>query len=99
MTNPTEQRPLRGEDLEKAIEETIQEVEKWKLSVIKNQNNTISKNNNRQVNHLSIVGGVRKVEYYPSKGTFYSNGIKGKCRLVRGVGLRDAIELAKNGRI
>lgn len=97
--NTLKERPLRGEELDKAIAEVIQEAEKWGLSVIQRQNNTTNKNNSRQVNHLTITGGVRAVEYYPSKGTFYSNGIKGKCRLVRGSGVKDAIELAKNGKI
>lgn len=88
-------KPLIGKALDLAIEETILEATKWGLEVIKRKNNTTNKNNERQVNHLTITGGKRTVEYYPSKGTFYSNGIKGKCRMVKGVGLRDAIELAK----
>lgn len=93
------ERPLRGKELEMAIEVVIDEASKWGLEVVKHKNNTIHKNNDQQVNHLTITGGVRNVEYYPSKGTFYSNGVKGTYRLVKGTGLRDAMEVAKNGSI
>lgn len=94
-----EAKPLNGQDLIDAVEATIVEAKKWGLEVIKRTNNTINKNNARLVNHLTIEGGERVVEYYPSKGKFHSMGVRGKSKTFKGLGLKDAIEFAKNGKL
>lgn len=64
------------------------------LSIIEHVNNSGSK----EVNHLSIIGGVRRVEYWPTTGTIYANPeghwpkfVAKKCSVT------DAISLAKCG--
>ncbi|MDC9620844.1 hypothetical protein PSI22_04190 [Xenorhabdus sp. XENO-7] len=51
------------------------------------------------VTHISILGGKRRVEYYPTTGMVYSNPVKdiySKVRLPK-AGIRRAIKLAKTG--
>ena len=50
--------------------------------------------------HVTIIGGVRKVEFYPTTGTVYANPVKGEFRQVRikKSNVETAIKVAKFGR-
>lgn len=50
------------------------------------------------VTHIIILGGVRRVEYYPTTMTAYSNGKTGEYKAARGNGVNEAIRIAKFGR-
>ncbi|WP_241537927.1 MULTISPECIES: hypothetical protein [unclassified Xenorhabdus] len=51
------------------------------------------------VTHISLLGGKRRVEYYPTTGMVYSNPVKALYSTVRlpKAGIRRAIKLAKTG--
>lgn len=50
--------------------------------------------------HITIIGGVRRVEFYPSTGMVYANAVKGKFKVARfpKAGIKTAIRLAKSGK-
>jgi len=52
-------------------------------------------------NHLTIVGGIRKVDFWPTTGTVYANGVKGKFRAFKEKksSVEVAIKVAKEGRL
>lgn len=66
------------------------------LSVFEHENNSDSCTG---VMHLSIIGGLRRVEFYPTTGTVYANAEKGKYSVFkqRKAGIEIAIRLAKTG--
>lgn len=64
------------------------------LSVIEHENNSDS---SVGTTHMSIVGGVRIVEFYPSTLTGYSNQVNGKFKQAKVTGIEAAIKLAKTG--
>ncbi|WP_240725281.1 hypothetical protein [Klebsiella pneumoniae] len=49
--------------------------------------------------HITIIGGVRRVEFYPTTGTVYANAEKGKFQAFKQkkAGINVAIRLAKSG--
>ena len=49
--------------------------------------------------HITIIGGVRRVEFYPTTGTVYANAEKGKFPAFKQkkAGIKVAIRLAKSG--
>ncbi|CAM3697756.1 hypothetical protein [Xenorhabdus thuongxuanensis] len=51
------------------------------------------------VTHISILGGKRRVEYYPTTGMVYANPVKDLYSTFRlpKAGIRRAIRLAKTG--
>lgn len=71
-------------------------------TIVKNDLSILEHKNNNDIfsttNHLTIVGGVRRVEYYPTTGTVYANRVQGKYKVARGKGVYDAIRIAKEGR-
>ncbi len=56
-------------------ERFIEKVMSAGLSVLEHENNG---DFGSGVMHLTIVGGVRRVEFYPTTGTVYANAVKGK---------------------
>ncbi len=66
------------------------------LSVFEHENNCEFSSGTQ---HISIIGGKRQVEYYPSTGTAYSNPVDGKYKRVniKNAGIKRAIKLAKSG--
>lgn len=92
MSNQTK---LRGEALDKKMKADIEKILNSGLSALERSNESDSSN---QTNHLSIIGGVRRVEYYPSTGSAFANAVKGKFKRSRGRGVDDAIRIAKAGR-
>lgn len=64
------------------------------LSVMERENHSDSCSGS---NHLTIAGGKRIVEYWPTTGTVYANAVKGQFKAVRGSGHADAIRIAKHG--
>ncbi len=66
------------------------------LSVLEHENNSDTSTGTM---HITIVGGKRRVEFYPSTGTAYSNAVKGQFKAVRlpKAGIRAAIKLAMTG--
>lgn len=47
------------------------------LSVFEHENNSDFGSGTM---HITIIGGVRRVEFYPTTGTVYANAEKGKSR-------------------
>lgn len=83
-------------DMNKAIDQIMAAG----LSVMERENHS----NSKQVNHLSIIGGVRRVEFYPTTGTVFANKVTGRneqgqsivlMKVRHGKGLNFAISLAK----
>lgn len=66
------------------------------LSAFEHENNSDSCSGTM---HVSIIGGVRRVEFYPTTGTVYANAEKGKYPAFRKkkAGIETAIRLAKFG--
>jgi len=66
------------------------------LSVFEHENNSDFGSGTM---HITIVGGVRRVEFYPTTGTVYANSEKGKFPAFKQkkAGIRVAIRLAKSG--
>ncbi|HEK2837343.1 TPA: hypothetical protein SMT91_000192 [Proteus mirabilis] len=79
-----------------AINLAIDAVLDAELSVIEHENNSEIVSGTQ---HISIIGGKRRVEYYPSTGTAYSNPIDGKYKrvIIKKAGIKRAIKLAKSG--
>ncbi|MCA6222420.1 hypothetical protein V2H77_17525 [Photorhabdus sp. P32] len=64
------------------------------LIAIEHENNSDTTN---ETMHISIIGGKRRVEYYPTTGMVYSNAVKGlypKVKMPK-AGIKAAIRLAK----
>ncbi|ENH1343585.1 TPA: hypothetical protein ACF3O9_004588 [Klebsiella pneumoniae] len=66
------------------------------LSVFEHENNSDFGSGTM---HITIIGGVRRVEFYPTTGTVYANAEKGKFPAFRQkkAGIEVAIRLAKSG--
>lgn len=62
------------------------------LSIIKRQNNSESC---ADVTHITVIGPARTVEFFPSSGKAYSNGVKGRFAMVSGHGVEWVISTAK----
>lgn len=78
------------------ITQAIDAILDAELSVIEHANNSEIVSGTQ---HISIIGGKRQVEYYPSTGTAYSNPVDGKYKRVniKKAGIKRAIKLAKSG--
>jgi len=79
-----------------AIKQAIEDILAAGLSVQEHDNNSDS---SKKVNHLSIIGGVRRVEYYPTTGTVYANARDEFKKAARGKGVEQAIKIAKEGKL
>lgn len=76
------------------IKQAIEVVLDAGLSIVEHANNSGAKT----VNHLSIIGGKRRVEFYPTTGTVHSNPTESFSRVVkRNCTVFDAIKVAKTG--
>ena len=73
------------------------------LSIAERENLSLTTKGPAKDNHLTIVGGVRRVEFY-TNGTVYSNRVKGKFKPYRLKGtpasesVHDAIRVALTGK-
>lgn len=77
------------------LKEVIEEVIKSGLSVVEHENNSGA----GEVNHLSIIGGKRRVEYYPTTGTVYANKENNWPKYnLKSASIKVAIKLAKEGK-
>ncbi len=65
------------------------------LSVMENANNS----NGGDTTHLTIAGGVRFVEFYPSTLRGYANPVNGQFEMAKFTGIENAIRLAKTGSV
>lgn len=77
------------------VEEAAGKLVSAGLSILKHANNSDSCTG---VNHITIYGSARVVEFWPGTGTVYANGVKGKFKAARGKGIDDAIRIAKDGK-
>ena len=79
------------------ITQAIDAILDAELSVIEHANNSEIVSGTQ---HISIIGGKRKVEYYPSTGTACSNPVKGQYSriVIKKAGVKRAIKLAKSGK-
>ncbi|EPW8571977.1 hypothetical protein ACWQEN_001309 [Morganella morganii] len=79
-----------------AVEHAISAILDNELSVIEHENNS---DTCTDVQHISIIGGKRRVEYYPKTGTAFSNSVRGKYESIsiKKAGIKRAIKLAKSG--
>ena len=78
-------------------QQMIEKVMSAGLSVAQHDN---SKGFGKPTEHYSIIGGARRVEFYPSTGMIYSNPVNGKfkqARIPRG-NIDRAIKLAVTGK-
>ena len=77
--------------VKQAIEDTLAAG----LSIIEHENNS----GTGEVNHLSIIGGKRRVEYYPTTGTVYANKENNWPKYnLKSASIKVAIKLAKEGK-
>lgn len=83
---------LKGKELKDKMAQDIETILDAGLSVMERENNSDSSN---QVNHLTIIGGKRRVDYWPSTNSVYSAGVKGQYKSKRGNGVIDAVRIAK----
>lgn len=86
---------FKGKELEIKMANDIEIILSSGLSVMERENNSDS---SKQVNHLTIIGGKRRVDYWPSTNSVYSAGVKGKYKSKRGNSVLDAIRIAKKGK-
>ena len=79
-----------------AVEHAISAILDNDLSAIEHENNS---DTSSDVQHISIIGGKRRVEYYPQTGTAFSNSVSGKYKSIsiKKAGIKRAIKLAKSG--
>ncbi|MDC9616182.1 hypothetical protein PSI19_20465 [Xenorhabdus khoisanae] len=79
-----------------SINDVIEMILNADLAAVEHENNSDFVNG---VTHISILGGKRRVEYYPTTGMVYSNPVKGLYSTFRRpkAGIRRAIKLAKTG--
>ncbi|MDE1494503.1 hypothetical protein [Xenorhabdus bovienii] len=78
------------------IDDVIEIILNAALTAVEHENNSDCVDG---VTHISILGGKRRVEYYPTTGMVYSNPVKdiySRVRLPK-AGIRRAIKLAKTG--
>lgn len=78
------------------VEKAIDKILAAGLCVHEHKNNSDS---SKKVNHLSILGGVRRVEYYPTTETVYANARGEFKKVARGKGIEQAIKIAKEGKL
>lgn len=77
------------------VAEAIDQILDAELSVCEHENNSCSHSG---TSHITILGGKRRVEFWPSTGSVYAD--KGDfAHPVRAKGIRNAIKLAKAGRL
>ena len=88
---------MSPEQLKVELQKSIEQINESGLGVVECANNGETKSTH-PVTRLIIIGGARRVEFYPSTGTAYSNGVKGKMKAARGSCLADAIRIAKQGK-
>ena len=80
------------------LEQSIEKVLAAGLSVFERENQSKSSKVN---NHITIAGGIRRVDYWPPTGTVQCPNVKGiyKKMTIRDSNIETAIYIAKNGRI
>lgn len=78
------------------FDKIIEQILNAGLSVAEMSNNSDSSN---VVNHIVIIGGKRRVNYWPTTQTIYCDGIKGKARAIKlkNMPISKAIAIAKKG--
>ncbi|WP_337049871.1 hypothetical protein [Serratia fonticola] len=66
------------------------------LSVFEHENNCDYSHGTK---HITIIGGKRRVEFYPTTGMVYANAVKGEFKAVRlpKSNVKTAIRLAMTG--
>lgn len=79
-----------------SVDNSIERILRAGLSVAEHDN---SGGCGEVIEHLTIIGGVRRVEFYPSTGTVYANAVKGKYKATSSKGIECAIRLALEGRV
>lgn len=82
----------RAEKRRIQVEQASKSLVESGLSIIKRQNNSDSCGD---VTHITVIGPARTVEFFPSSGKAYSNGVKGRFQMVSGNGLEWVISTAK----
>lgn len=65
------------------------------LSVYERENNSDTSDG---TTHITIIGGVRPVEFWPTTGSVFASGVKGKFNHAKGRGIADAIRIAREGK-
>lgn len=86
-----------GEALGRVIKNAIETANAEGLTVVEHFPGAL--HTTQIVNHLTLVGGMRKVDFYPTTDTVYANPVHPifpKC--VRGKGIHEAIRIAKKGK-
>lgn len=80
----------------KYFDKVIEQIINAGLSVAEMSNNSDSSS---VVNHIVIIGGKRRVNYWPTTQTIYCDGIKGKLRAIKlkNMPVSKAIKIAKDG--
>lgn len=87
---------LSGKALVEKMNSDIEKIMDAGFSVMEHENNS---DHGFETHHLTIIGGVRRVEYYPSTGTVFANKVRGEFgKVARGQGVKDAIKIARDGR-
>lgn len=86
------------------INKAIEKILNAGLSVAERDNLSLGKGTQGVANnHLTIIGGVRRVELY-TNGTIYANRVNGKFKITNlkgmphGQAVEEAIKIAKTGR-
>lgn len=78
------------------VKQAIEDILAASLSIAEHENNS----GKGEVNHLTIIGGKRRVEYYPTTGTVFANKTETKVAVKRhGSDVQKAIKLAKGERV
>ena len=77
------------------IEQIIDAVLKAGLAIAERENLSLMTKGNAKDNHLTLVGGKRRVELY-TNGTVYANRLKGKFKPFRlkGIPISESIDIA-----
>lgn len=76
------------------VKQAIEAVLAAGLSIAEHNNNS----GKGEVNHISIIGGKRRVEYYPTTGTVFANKTEVQSITVRNATVGIAIQIAITGR-
>lgn len=78
------------------VKQAIEAILAAGLSIAEHENNS----GKGKVNHLTIIGGKRRVEYYPTTGTVFANKTPTQPSInSRNSSVQTAIHLAKEGKL
>lgn len=78
------------------VQQAIEDILAAGLSIAEHDNNS----GNGKVNHLTIIGGKRRVEYYPTTSTVFANKTETQAPVKRRESnVQVAIKLAKGERV